>query len=222
MSDRASTLASAYLPNVLTIAGQDLRPMTGGSMMILQQFRNPLFAAATAGTAPVDDPAAEDADRVREDYLGLLQFVWVHTAPIDEVIAAAEAGEEGIAIARKAAWRLALEYTPEQVTQFGQQFAGLKARVEAAMTEAIPEGPPGKPAPSPTGLPAWSGPSAGQGTPSGSDGSSGTSPSTAPSSTSTPDSATTAAASAGPSPAPAAASPSVIPLPSLPPPAANG
>lgn len=219
MSDRATTLASAFLPNVLTIAGQPLRPMTGGSMMILQQFRNPLFAAAPE---PVEETAAEDADRVREDYLGLLQFVWVHTAPIEEVIAAAEAGEQGLAIARKAAWRLALEYTPDQVTEFGRQFAGLKARVEAGMTEAIPEGPPGKPAPSPTGLPAWSGPSAGQGTPPASDGSSGTSPSSALSSTSTPASDTTVPASAGASPAPAAGSPNVIPLPSLPPPGENG
>jgi len=189
--------------------------------MVLQQFRNPLFTAASAPADPAAEPADEE-ERAKEDYLGLLQFIWVHSAPMEEVIAAAEAGEEGIHTARRAAWKLALEIPVEEVTAFGQSFAGLKGRVESAMTEAVPDGPPGKPAQSPTGSPASSGPSALPEIPSASAGSSGSSPSTAPCNTSTPASATTAPASAGPSPAPDPDSPNVIPLPSSPPPAANG
>jgi hypothetical protein len=156
--NRSQLLSRAFRDTALSIGGRILRAPTAGSIDLLQQSENPLFS---------DSPGAEDSG----DLIPLFEFIWIHSAPLDEVLAAAEIEGQ----IRREARKLAFETPLEDVTEFAAGFQGLQTRLQAAMTEAIPEGDQGKPPTSRTGSPSLSGISEGQGTGSGKNTSSGTS-----------------------------------------------
>lgn len=208
MSDpRLSHLAAAFRESPLKLGARELRRPTAGSIALLMELNNPLF------TGGPDEGAADelsDTDRMR----GVLEFVWVHLADLDEIdslpLDPAALREH---VARRVR-RLGMEIGFEDLQQFGADFARLRERLDGAVTEAVETGGPGKPpqATAPTGLPAWSTPSAAPETPPASDTSSGSCPSSAPSNTSTPPTSMPAPSSAGPSPAPETLSTPVMPL----------
>ena len=198
--NRSALLSKAFTQGSLSIGALTLRAPTAGSIDLLQQIKNPLFAEV-----------AEDGDPVGGEILPLFEFIWVHSAPIDEVLSAAEIEGQ----IRREAQRLAFETPLEDVAQFTAAFQNLQTRLQAAMTEAIPEdGDQGKPVTSPTGSPSLSSTSAGQGTGPGSDTSSGNSRLIEPSSISTRPSDTTAP----PADSPAISTTEETPTPTLLPP----
>lgn len=168
---RSSLLAAAFRETTLEIGGLTFRPPTAGSIDLLQQIKNPLFSEA-----------GEDCEPGGE-LLPLFEFIWIHTAPLDDVLAAAEKS----GAIRIHARRLAFLTPLENIQRFADSFQGFQSRLSAAMSEAIPEdGDEGKPVTSPTGSPCSSSPLAGQGTRTASDSSSGISLSPGLSSISTP------------------------------------
>lgn len=211
MDDRMRALSRAFREVPLRCGELTLRPLTSGSVEILMALGNPLFA---------------DGEGEREmGYQEIFEYIWVHTAPLDEVAA----GADDPTYVRQRARALGLEISIEDLADFAQQFLQLMERVKATMVEEVIDEPRGKSvgAPqSPTGLPRWSGPWEGQETQPGNGGSFGSSPSTGPCNISTLPSATTDASAAGdgedgeadPERLPA----NVIPLPSLPPPGTAG
>ena len=63
---------SMVQPSTRTESGLSLRPISLGSLEILRQLGNPL--------------ASGDADMSNIDIHTLTEFIWVHAAPLDEVV----------------------------------------------------------------------------------------------------------------------------------------
>jgi hypothetical protein len=201
--DRSALLSRAFRDVQIVIAGRHLRPPTAGSLDLLQQIGNPLFVEA------------DDETPAKATLLPLFEFIWVHTADLNEVLEAAELEGE----IRRKARVLAFETPVEDVNAFTEAFNKLQVLMQAAMTEVVPEGDGGKPAPSRTGSLSSSSPSVVPAIPSASASSSGSAPSGAPSLTSTPPTDTTDPFADGPA---TSMPPGAIPLPSLPPPSIDG
>lgn len=204
--DRISLLAAAFKDVPLTCGQLRLRPLTAGTMMLLMESGNVLFAPSDAEITEAMHMQA------------VFEFLYVHAAPEDEVITAAEAPAD----LRRHARRLAMGVSFEDLAEFSERFQKLYTRLLAATAEVVPEKPEGKPAgetPLPIGSPSSSIPSAAMGTPHGSITSSGGCPSSALSNTSTRRTSLTESAPAGRSrvweeqPESQEESPEVIPLP---------
>lgn len=189
MNDRLKLLSAAFRATPLRCGDLQLRPLTAGTMLLLMDLENPLFLG---DAEDVDEPEALSD---RESLDALFEFIWIHTAPEDEVIRLIE--RELRSTIREHVRKMAMAIDFEALSEFQAGFMALMQRVTAAMAEAIPEGEPGKPVTSPTGSPPTSGPSAEQETPSGNIISFGGSPSSAASSSSTPLSAPLAPAPDG-------------------------
>jgi len=172
--DRMTSLAEAFRAAPLTCGDLTLRPLTAGSVLLLMETGNPLFAET-------------EADSEAAVMQGIFEFIHIHTAPKDEVID--DCADPG-ALRRKAK-ALALSVDFEALSSFTAQFQQLRERLAAASVEVVPEKDAGKPggammATPPTGLPSSSIPSAVPEIPTRSDTSSGSSPSSEPSNTCTP------------------------------------
>jgi hypothetical protein len=184
---RIHHLTAAFTARSLTCGTHQLRPLTAGSMALLMDSENALFAPA---------PGVEVGEA--ESLQALFEFVYIHAAPLEEVIAAAE----DPALLRRRARTLGMGISLEDLQSFSEQFSGLQARLNAAAVDILPDAadekkPAGETAP-PTGSPPSSAPSAEQETPPGSTGSSGACPSSAPSNTTTPPMPKTDPAPVGP------------------------
>ena len=184
---RTSHLSAAFRACPLTLNGQQLRPLTAGTLDLLQTCGNALFADRPAGAEEPDEAAV---------MLGIFEFAWIHLADMDDVVYAWDDPEA----IRREARKLSLSTPLEAVEEFALGFSEMRTRLQAAMVEIVPDKTGKKPARAklrPTGSPSSSTPSAARATPSASDTSSGISPSSAPSNTCTPPSTTTTPAAAG-------------------------
>jgi len=173
--DRMKLLADAFRAVPLTCGALQLRPLTAGSMMLLMETGNPLF------TEQETDPG--EAAMMQ----GIFEFIYIHTAPEDEVTVETEHPARLRAKARALSMRIGFE----DLSAFTAQFELLRARLAAASVEVLPDKEAGKPAGAtmatpPTGLPSSSTPSAAPEIPPGNITSFGGCPSSAPSNTSTP------------------------------------
>jgi len=191
-TNRLKLLSSAFREHPLTCGDLTLRPVTAGSMAILLQVGNGLFTAEE-----LEEGAAPEASKPYADLDALFEFIWVHTAPIEEVLEMVENGD--LNDLHKAARRVGLTLSFDDLSSFQEQFVKVALGIQAAKVEAIPEGDgrPGKPPVSPIGSPPSSGPSTPPETPNGSATSSGFFPSVVHSNTSTPPSEVPAPAPAG-------------------------
>jgi len=183
---RISLLSSAFKESPLTCGAFTLRPLTAGSIMILMETGNPLFTDSAT--------KASETDAMQ----GLLEFLYIHTAPQEEVVQKSDNPAE----LRLAARSFALNISFEDLGSFTDQFSKIRGKLQAAMVDPVLEKGAAakkqrKAKPSRTGSPASSSPSAVPEIPSGSDTSSGSSPSPAPSNTITPPFATTAGPPSG-------------------------
>lgn len=202
------SLAEAFRTVPLTCGALTLRPLTPGSVILLMETGNPLFAES-------------EADGEAAVMQGIFEFIHIHTAPEEEVID--DCAEP--AVLRRKARKLALQASFDDLSAFTAQFQRLRERLAAASVEVLPDKEAGKPAGAmpetpPTGSPSSSTPSAELETPPASDTSSGNSLSSEPSNTSTPPTPQTENDAAGRSriweeePDPSPTSPeNVIPLP---------
>jgi len=172
---RLSLLSSAFRNVPLTCGNLTLRPITAGSVLLLMETKNALFTEGTGGDAETGA------------FQGLFEFIHIHTAPHDEVVADAEHPE----ILRAKARKLALDISFEDLAAFQAQFESLRQGMNAALVDIVPEkgdnaGKPAAAMPNPTGSPLSSTPSAGPETQIGRPGFSGASHSGEPSNTSMP------------------------------------
>jgi len=203
---RLTTLSAAFRDAPLCCGALTLRPITSGSVLLLMETGNALF---TESSSPTES----------DMFQGLFEFIYIHTAPRPEVLAACD----DRATLRTRARDLAMDISFDDLAAFQAQFEGLRERLNASLVDIVPEKgtPEGKPAPAmpaPIGSPPSSTPLEVVETPSASIGSSGSSPSTAPSNTSMPPMPQTDPARAGRSriyeaEAPFAETPETPPIP---------
>lgn len=172
---RLALLSAAFRAVPLTCGPLTLRPITAGSVLLLMDTDNPLFSETPASTGPSD----------QSDMDGLFQFIYLHTAPVEEVLETCE----DLDILRRKGRQLGITISFEDIGEFSEKFQQIQQRMNAAIVEVIPEkGTLGKPPRQDlllTGSPPSSTTSAEPETPPASITSSGHSPSTEPSNTST-------------------------------------
>lgn len=184
---RLSLLSSAFRDIPLTIGSHTLRPITGGTVMLLMDTGNALFSET--------DGEPTEAESMQ----ALFEFIWIHCGPRAEVIRQCNDPE----VLRAAARDFALDISFEDLESFTDQFSAVRARLNAALVDVVQEPGEKKPLeamPSPTGSPPSSTPSAVPEIPPVSTPSSGNSHSSVPSNTSTPPMPTTELAPVGRSP----------------------
>jgi hypothetical protein len=194
MTDRSSHLSAAFREHPTSIGKYQLRPVTPGTYQLLADLGNPMAAGATTGTAPTGTD---------NFFAAVVQFVWIHSAPLEQVIAIDTVED----LPKSDLKAIAFQLTMEDVITFLASYKKAALRAAAAMAEAIEEEDqedgPGKPASLailPSGSPASSSPSALPETQSASPTSSGTYHFPAPSNTCTPQTPSPEHAAAGSTP----------------------
>lgn len=143
---RTSLLTKAWASLAPKCGEHTLAPISAGTLQLLLESNNALF---TGGDTT--ETAAQSA---------LLEFVWIHTAPENDLIAAFD----DHSLIRTGARRLALTVSITDLQDFGQQFEKLNAILDAGNFELIPDknqkpGKPETPEPSLIGSPPTSEPS---------------------------------------------------------------
>lgn len=177
-ANRLSALSAAFREVPLTCGPHKLRPMTAGSIDILKETGNEFFS----DSAPSQN--AGNSENSPESFQWLYEFIWIHTAPEDEVIAASE----NPSVLKAKAKKLSLSIGFDDLSEFSEKFRQLNHRLNAALVEIVPEKGMGKPGGEmpPTGLPPSSTPSVLAEIPTASTGCSGDCRFPEPSNTSTP------------------------------------
>lgn len=144
------------------IAGITLRPLSAGSFTLLGRLGNPMMVGGASNQADIFD--------------AVIQYVWIHSADIDDVISI-EKLEDVPALGIK---KLGFQISLGQALQFLETYKQCAARMTASLAEVEEDDDaPGKPAaqvPAPAGLPLSSLPSVQPETPAESDTSSGFNP----------------------------------------------
>ena len=111
---------SMVQPSTRTESGLSLRPISLGSLEILRQLGNPL--------------ASGDADMSNIDTHTLTEFIWVHAAPLDEVVETVYNAPGQVN--RKAAL-FAMNISPAELRTITSSLSADQAAVQAA--SAIPQ-----------------------------------------------------------------------------------
>jgi hypothetical protein len=172
--NRQSLLRSAFCEVPQTVSGLDLRPCSPGSFALLGELKNPLIAQRESSAAITMD----------ELFGAVIQYIWIHTAPLDQVLTIVKSEDLPELEIKKLGFALRIE----DALEFTTSFSTAAEKMAAALAETDDDDEPGKPtaAQPPTGSPLSSLPSVLPVTPSASDTFSGSPPSPAPSPTSTP------------------------------------
>ena len=169
---RHSLLRQAFSEIPKTIGNHTLRPLSGGSFELLFDLKNPLVFGAT-----------EEKMNIKTLLAAVHEFIWIHAAPIEDVIAVTCAADIPAAEIRKIAMSIEIGEALELTTIF----TAASLRMAAAMAEPDDdEASPGKPQTSRTGSPLSSLPAVPLETPAANVISSGTLPSSEPFNSSTP------------------------------------
>ena len=111
---------SMVQPPVRTKSGLSLRPISLGSLEVLRQLGNPL--------------ASGDADMTNIDTHTLTEFIWVHAAPLDEVVETVYNAPSQVN--RKAAL-FAMNISPAELRTITSALSADQASLQAA--SAIPQ-----------------------------------------------------------------------------------
>jgi len=177
---RQSLLTAAFLAMPKSIAGREMRPISPGSWALLAALENPLIVGSG------EDPDPGNAKLFR----AVAEFVWVHSAPIDDILAIEESDDLSLPLsAKREIGALSFELSLGEALDFMNSFGKVADRINAAMAEPVDDDTPGKRVagvPGPGSSPPSSLPSDAPGIPSGSGTFSGILPTSAPSSISTP------------------------------------
>ena len=113
---------SMVAPAAKTIGGLTLRPLSLGSLEVLRQMNNAL--------------AAGDIDPEAMDTHTLTEYIWVHAAPVDEVLEVVYNRPSQIA---KEVAKFAMGVTPTELRLLTGTLAADQAAVQAASVTAIPD-----------------------------------------------------------------------------------
>ena len=113
---------SMIQPPARTESGLSLRPISLGSLEVLRQLGNPL--------------ASGDADMSNIDTRTLTEFIWVHAAPLDEVVETVYNAPSQVN--RKAAL-FAMSISPAELRGITTSLAADRAAIQSASAEPIPD-----------------------------------------------------------------------------------
>lgn len=147
--ERSRLLGQAFRDVPLKCGDLELRPFTAGSLLDLQDLKNPLFTF----TVPAEYPGEKEAEDPNMGLYPLFEFVWVHWAP-EELVAELIDAEDWAAV-KKQVRKFARTVPMSDLGEFQKNFAKLNTQTTGAMVESIDEegGGTGKPGSSPIGLP---------------------------------------------------------------------
>lgn len=187
---RISHLSAAFRDLNLTCGALTLRPITTGTILLLMETENLLFSERETSEENPEEVSGQKMDSLTMQ--AIFEFIWIHTAPEEEVIRTCE----DPAALRRAARLMALKVDISDLENFTDGFTKVRDRIQSAMVDPISEKGEATKKPSeekltPTGSPPSSSPSAEPEIPSESTSSSGDSPSIVPFNTTTPPSCTT-------------------------------
>ncbi len=166
MNDRNRLLSEAFRSHPTSIGPIQVRPVTPGSYQLLADLGNPMAAALGSG----------GGDSSSNFFAAVVQFAWVHSAPLEKVMEVHRPED----IPEAGLRAIAFQVTMEDVLIFLTAYKEASLRAAAAMAEAMDddEGGEGKPVPLAiphSGSPASSSPSVPPETPPAKDMSSGNS-----------------------------------------------
>lgn len=171
--DRYALLRQAFCEVPSQVGPYKLRPISGGSFELLGQIGNQLVTGAVDGTQ-MGLPALTAA---------VNEYIWIHSAPLDEVIAVRTRDD----VPADAVRRMAMEIEIGEILAFTTTFTAAAVAMAAALAESDEDDDePGKPDASPTGSLPSSSPVGPPATPYASGISSGSPPSPEPLPISTP------------------------------------
>lgn len=181
---RESILETCFCDLPQKLGKLELRPLSAGSFTLLGRLRNPMMGGSMETQEQMFD--------------AVMQYAWIHSAPIEAVLAIQTAEDIPEMEIRKLAFGIEIG----QALGFLQTYTRSAIRMSASLAEIDPEeddtpGKPVAPEPAPAGSLPSSMPSADVPILRGSDTSFGSSPSSEPSPTSTPQTSQTEPAAAG-------------------------
>lgn len=110
---------SMLAPETTPIGGLKLRPISLGSMELLRQLNNPLVAGESESDL---------------DTHTLAEFIWVHTAPLEEVVETVYNHPAQIA---KKVTLSCMDISPAEIKLITASLAGERAAVEAASARPL-------------------------------------------------------------------------------------
>lgn len=158
----------------------DLRPLSAGSFTLLGRMGNPMMVGKES-----PEKALTAAESQTQMFDAAVQYIWVHSAPLEEVTAVENAEQIPAGALKEIEFSLPLG----QAFAFLNRYQESALRMTASLAEVEPEddhGKPGKPETRRAGLPASSTPAEPAEILPGSDTYSGSCPSSEPSPTFTP------------------------------------
>lgn len=153
MPSREALLEQAFSDIPSQVGTYVLRPLSAGSFTLLGRLGNPMMVGKQAPTEALDQ-----ADSQTEMFAAAIQYIWVHSAPLDQVTAIESADQIPAAALKEIGFGISI----------GQAFAFLNSyqqsalRMTASLAEVEPDEESGKseslPVTPPVGLPACSTP----------------------------------------------------------------
>lgn len=178
---RDSLLELAFSDIPSQVGTYELRPLSAGSFTLLGRLGNPMMVGKQAPTE-----ALEKSDSQTEMFAAAIQYIWVHSAPLEQVIAIETADQIPAGALKVIEFAIPLG----QAFAFLNRYQESALRMTASLAEVEPDEEVGKPVSPPVTPPAGSPPSFTPAEPaeipSASAISSGSCPSSEPSPTSTP------------------------------------
>lgn len=121
---------SMLTPAGQTVDGIEVRPLTLATAAVLRRLQNPLYLAMMAGEDVQDfSPEAED----------ILQYIWVHAAPWEDVKRLAVSAPYRKEEVAAAVLDFGLSIHPAQLPAFMAVITGAATAVQAATAEALPD-----------------------------------------------------------------------------------
>lgn len=189
---REALLELAFSDIPSQIGSLALRPLSAGSFTLLGRLGNPMMVGKQA---PVE---AVQEDSQTAMFAAVIQYVWVHSADIEEVIAVETPSDIPAAALKHLGFQLSIGQALAFLERY--QASALRMTASLAETEQEEDETPGKPPElAPVGSPASSTPAEPAETPCASATSSGSCQLSEPSPTSTPPTVPTEPAADGPS-----------------------
>lgn len=116
-----SNNASMVAPDAVPTAGLKLRPISLGSLELLRQISNPL---------------ATGADDSELDFHTIAEFVWIHAAPVEEVVETVYSRPSQVP---KAVALFCMDISPSDIKLIGASLAGDRSAIASASASPLPE-----------------------------------------------------------------------------------
>lgn len=131
MNKRENTFFEAGIPNDATLSG--IRKVSIGSISLLQMLGNPFASVMlSGGDLPLNDPVA------------IMQFVYLHTAPIEQVTNEVLRYKVEPDIFTKSCLEFGMQISTEKLVEYIHDIMNDRDNIQNAKTKSIDENKGGK------------------------------------------------------------------------------